>query len=627
MLRLKRSFQVSAPHRRDATVAGLVALALLTLLAPAMLGAQDEPAPIFDEVVEVNVVNIEVVVVDAEGRPVRDLEADDFEIFEDGRAMEVSNFYEIRDGQNVVAPAPDAPISGDVQDASAEADPKPVIDLESRAFVIFFDNTSLEKKNRRRVLQASRDFVQEHMGPKDFVKVSMLESSGELRTVTGFTNSPGDVVYAIDQIESTQVDGNVVNNNVRQLVRDIVLTQTGAERAGGGPGDFTASLDVARVKFNANMLRGRINAEVRRTYHRSEQSLAALEYLMRPLAGIPGQKAVVYFGEGLPTKPGETLFHAFSNKFSNIAELYDEIRIDPPEVAALEFDLSKRFEYAVARAQEAGVRFYAIDASGRRGSFRGSAEYGLTDSNSLAGSGYQDTWNQRLDTLRERNLRGGLELIATETGAATLAETRDYGGFFDRIDRDLNNFYSLGYQPPRERDGQFHDIEVRTKNPDYRLTYRRNYLNKTSEQALVDLALAELLTDASTNPLSLWLEPGRPQPSQDEKYVVPVSVKFPIEKATLLPQGDGRQVGQLMAVVVVKDEIGDTSPPQRIPLTIELNNADIEAGKVPVAVAAFRLVMREGKQTLAVAVRDRLSGITASDSVVVAVDPNRRRGR
>ena len=55
----------------------------------------DEP---FFERVAVNIVNVEVYVTDEEGNPVTDLTADDFEIYEDKRAVELVNFYRVTDG-------------------------------------------------------------------------------------------------------------------------------------------------------------------------------------------------------------------------------------------------------------------------------------------------------------------------------------------------------------------------------------------------------------------------------------------------------------------------------------------------------------------------------------------------
>ena len=49
----------------------------------------------FREVIDVNVVNLTVRVTDKEGRPVKGLGRGDFEILEDGKPVEIANFYEV----------------------------------------------------------------------------------------------------------------------------------------------------------------------------------------------------------------------------------------------------------------------------------------------------------------------------------------------------------------------------------------------------------------------------------------------------------------------------------------------------------------------------------------------------
>ena len=76
-----------------ATRRSLLLLLLACLLVPLPLVAQDDGETIFIDRVDVNVVNVEVFVTDRDGNRVADLTADDFEIYEDGRLVEVSNFY------------------------------------------------------------------------------------------------------------------------------------------------------------------------------------------------------------------------------------------------------------------------------------------------------------------------------------------------------------------------------------------------------------------------------------------------------------------------------------------------------------------------------------------------------
>src|SRR5688500_5203049 len=60
----------------------------------------------FGESVDVNVVNVEVYVTDKQGRPVTGLRREDFDLLEDGKKVEVTNFEALTGASR---PAPSAP--------------------------------------------------------------------------------------------------------------------------------------------------------------------------------------------------------------------------------------------------------------------------------------------------------------------------------------------------------------------------------------------------------------------------------------------------------------------------------------------------------------------------------------
>src|SRR5687767_2810675 len=81
--------------------ARLGTLLLIASLGPPLGSQPPPPAPAappteFREVVEVNVVNLTVRVTDKEGHSVKGLGRGDFEILEDGKPVEIANFYEVR---------------------------------------------------------------------------------------------------------------------------------------------------------------------------------------------------------------------------------------------------------------------------------------------------------------------------------------------------------------------------------------------------------------------------------------------------------------------------------------------------------------------------------------------------
>ena len=88
---------------------------LLTLTAGAAAFAARPPAkpasPSFGETVEVNVVNVDVYATDKSGNQVTDLRKGDFQVFEDGKPVDISNF-ELIEGLRQEAPPAGAPSTG-----------------------------------------------------------------------------------------------------------------------------------------------------------------------------------------------------------------------------------------------------------------------------------------------------------------------------------------------------------------------------------------------------------------------------------------------------------------------------------------------------------------------------------
>src|SRR5258708_39594640 len=66
----------------------------LVLLTSLPLFPQTIPTPLTERI-EVNVVNVDVTVLDHEGKPVRGLAQADFAIFEDGVPQKITNFYAV----------------------------------------------------------------------------------------------------------------------------------------------------------------------------------------------------------------------------------------------------------------------------------------------------------------------------------------------------------------------------------------------------------------------------------------------------------------------------------------------------------------------------------------------------
>src|SRR5258708_35235328 len=94
-------------------LAAVVSFALFVV--PSISAQNFGPLPPLTAHVDVNVVNVDVTVTDHRGKPVMNLTKNDFEIFEDGKPMTVSNFSMVeRTMQSITTSGPAAPATAAV---------------------------------------------------------------------------------------------------------------------------------------------------------------------------------------------------------------------------------------------------------------------------------------------------------------------------------------------------------------------------------------------------------------------------------------------------------------------------------------------------------------------------------
>lgn len=607
------------PHRRSARSLAVL-LASLALGAP--IGSQPpppppQPGPTFEETIEVNVVNVTVRVMNRDGIPITGLTREDFEILDEGKPVEISNFYETRsdvdydqvrrDRESQArsrAPAPAPP-------AAPAADPGAPV----RHVAIFVNNANLHPRNRQLVFRGLRDFLHDRVGPHD--RIMVVAFNNEYEVVQPFTDSNAEVVQAVDSLEKAPSEGPHTLAERRMVIRDLQSSELAGfkgEAAGNAPAKIRAETE------SRNILR-RIDTLARETYDRNRNTIGALSYLMGSLAGLPEPKAILYLSDGLEMRPAQALYYAHYDRFREASETYGfDVRLDPPEAAAQELDLTRYFSSLAGMAQQSGVTFYGIDGSGQTATLGGSAEFSLRDAGSVGLSNYSPAWTTQHDTIAIENRQSSLRLLADQTGGALLANTRNYDSFFEDLRRNLDNYYSLGFNAPSGRDAGRHRIEVRVRRPQVKVEYQRAYFDKTAEMRLAEQTVSTLVLGAPIGDMAVQAIPGKPT-LQDKKLVLPLQILVPVDALGLLPDGTDR-VANLSLTVVTKDGKGNTKPAQAMELRLRLTEAQIEGATN--GEANIRLLIDAEPQEIGIGVRDRTTGKTATTTI--SIDPGKPSG-
>lgn len=531
---------------------------------------QQKEAEPFIDIVNVSVVNVDVYVTDKQGRSVTGLTKDDFQVLENGRPVEITNFYAVNNGKSVAvdeeaaqaSSAPAAPVPGaPPQAAGALQAPRTPEDQRLR-LVVYIDNFNLRPFNRNRVMRELRAFIGHKLGKDD--QLMLVTYDRELHVRRTFTSDPSLIASAMLDLEKISAQGVHADSERRDTLQRIQESQSVAEAE-----------SVARTYAQS-------------TYNDLAFSVDALKKLVDSLAGMPGRKAVVYVSDGLQMIAGQDVFYAVQNKYGEQTSSLTQ---------TLEFDISRRLNELTAQANANRITFYTIDAAGLR----------VYESNTAENQGpgpTQPGFAQLVDSVRFSNLQSSIQMLAEKTGGVAIINTNVVTPQLEKIARDFNTYYSLGYTPPHYGDGRYYKIEVKVKNrKDLVVRHREGYRDKSTDARMSDGTLAALNFPFEENPLGVSVEFGQARPREDGFYLVPVNVRIPIGKLVLVPR-EKSEDAKVRLFIAALDSNGGTSDVQQAPVPISIPKADVETAKNKHFVYSVTLLMRSGDQRVSVGVRD-----------------------
>ena len=517
-----------------------------------------EELGVFVDTLEVNVVNVEVYVTDKKGNRITGLSRDDFSIVEDGKPMEITNFYAVEGRRPVVAPRPAPPTTVPAA-PGAPAAPADLLPEDQRLYlVVYIDNFNIDALNRNRLFRDLRVFLADQVSVGDQVMLVTYDRSLHVRRT--FTRDPQMAASSLTKVEKITGFARQRETDRREALNRIKDARSGTEALTWARG-WAQEVD--------NDLRFTIDA---------------LKEMVGSLAGLPGRKAILYVSDGIPMVPAEDLFHAVQEKFDTTSAITE----------SFSFNAARQFSELAAQANANRISFYTIDAAGLRVSSDFSAE-----NRNVPISG--------VDSVHTNNLQAPLCYVANTTGGIAILNTNRATPMLARVAEDFNTYYSLGYRAPQSGRGRYHKIDVKVKRKGIEVRHREGYRDKTPEARMSDATTSLLYFPFDRNGLGVELGFGAATPREDRYFVVPVQVRIPIGKVALVPHGETHEARVRLFIAAIDGE-GRTSPVQQVAVPISIPQADVERAKQQSYQYTTSLLMRDGLQTVAVGVRDELGG-------------------
>jgi len=387
-----------------------IALALVAS-ATAALG---QPSKL-SETVNVHFVEVPVTVVDRDGNPVRGLTKANFEIVDQGKAREITSFDSVDFA------------SSDMKKTS------PLNPAARRSFLLLFDMSFSSPNGRAKAQEAARSFIAKTLTRRDLAAVATIDIDHGFRLLTSFTTDRSALVQAVASPKGF-VSGDPLQLGGLDIFTAILPETPGTTEAtnSGRSADALENVkDIARLEK-------RLNDSYSRT--RVEKEVTMLGGLARTLRTVPGQKQVILLSEGFDARLVQ----------GRDARATDETRDEMDLTTAGEpwkVDFDARFGSSTTLTmlsrmarffRGSDVVLHAIDIQGVR------VQNDLQEGSKI-------------------NSNEGLYLLAHSTGGSLFQNSNDLGHDFDKLMRQQEVVYVLGFHAPSTTADKFHELKVRVK--------------------------------------------------------------------------------------------------------------------------------------------------------------------
>jgi VWFA-related protein len=590
----ERDSVASAPVIRRLRVARLILVSapLALTLAARPVGSAEPSEPTFYEAVDVSLVNVDVVVTDRGGTPIAGLAREDFELLEDGKPVEITNFYAVAQSQDQLLT-----LDGAVR-PSPTAEPLP--EEQRMLLVVVVDERTLMPTGRKRLVDSLRAFLDQReqaLAGSGDERIMLATYDGRIAVAQPPTTDRGQIEAALAEIvrgASGGVDQAAELSQVlRQLDQALVPPQDGGSAAGGGGGVSRPNA----YREEAQSVYASIRMYMEKRLGETRMTLAAVSRLVDSLAGVPGRKALLLLSGGLAMRPGEVLFQALEKKYARYPDLAIGNLIE-----SFGADATPELRRLIDRANTNRVTFYTLVAV-----------------DETPGAGMRTgVWSNDLQAAENFNRSNSMVALANATGGTSATDPVAAAGALDLMRRDIGNYYSLAYAParrpsagagPREKTRK---LEVRVKRDGAVVRTRESYRLRDPEERAADRTMAALLLDEESNSIGAAVAVGVEHPAKDpDQREVELDVTFPIANVVLLP-GETFHEGNLLLFVGARDARGRDSGLSRIAVPIKVPNQDLLTVLGQNALYRTRLLLRREEHVVAVGIRDVLGNTVST---------------
>lgn len=418
------------------------------MFAASLSQAQQNAVPDSGAVIrsETRMVLVDTIVTDKKGNYVRNLTAKDFKVLEDNKEQAIKTF-------------------------SFESGPvNPTAPPQTRYIVLFFDNSTMPLGLQAQARQAAGKFIDANAGPKRMMAI--VNFTGGIQIAQDFTDD-------VDRLKAV-VSGSKISS------------------VGPASADSSDSLSRAARDFGATDL------------------LLSLRTLAKDLETVPGRKTLVLFTGGFPLtseRMSEATATIDACNRSNVAiypvdargvmapvaELMAPASLFPTRgllASSFFFPGSLSFFQKTGGSPGGGKGGAPSGGGGSPGGGRGGAPSpapttGRGTTNPLINPNNPNNQAQQARNALIPKMPEGttpnqniMFMLADGTGGFVIHDTNDLFGGLDRIGKEINEYYILGYTPAESDAGSCHTLKVKVDEGGVNVRARTGYCNSKPHDLL-----------------------------------------------------------------------------------------------------------------------------------------------
>lgn len=395
-----------------------------------------------------NLVQVDAVVTDKNGKIVTDLKPEEVQIFEDGRQEKITNFsYNVIESEKTATSPEKKPAPADKNTPPLPATRLRPEDVR-RTIALVVDDLGLSWESTYYVRRALKKFVDEQMQPGDLVAI--IRTSGGMGALQSFTSDKRQLYAAIERVKYS------MNGRGGISAFAPIEPPTHGERG--------AEIDQQNEELN--QFREDLFAV---------GTLGAVSYVVRGLRDLPGRKSILLISDG---------FRIYSSD-------------DPTR----NFRTLQKLQRLIDEAGRASVVIYTMNATGLQ-------TLGVNAADDLSGRDMQqleDAMSNRRNAAFET--QEGMDYLARETGGIAIKNNNDLAGGIRKVLEDQRGYYLIGYRPEAStfdaRTGRrsFHHIALKVKRPGkFNVRMRHGFYGVSDEEKPKPRTLAAQMIGALISP-------------------------------------------------------------------------------------------------------------------------------